>query len=402
MIRNGGATLNRYAPTSTYEIVGKLRRFDERDTVFARERLASGSPEEHAYHAMHPELVEIDRRLASYIDTVNRPEQSISRKDAALSRGTFNPIVGLALPDVADGEVSSKRLESDPVEMTARIKAVSLYLGADDVRIGPLNPAWVYSHRGTPPFFANYQPNPPHLSGLPAGYRDLGWGDPIEITHRYAISMAFAQDRGLLRTGGTSFSDFEIGRVYASSALITTQLAAYIRALGWPARAHHLRNYGVLAVPVAVDAGLGELGRCGYLLHPLLGANLRLTCVTTDLPLALDPPVDLGIQDFCAKCVKCAINCPPRAIPEGGKVAVRGVSRWQIDPVKCLLYWGHLGAACTICQVVCPWSKPPTVFHRAVAQIASHVPPARRPLVWGDDLVYGRRFRPVPPPAWTR
>jgi len=386
----------------TYEIVGELSRFDERDTAFARERLVPGSPEERAYHAAHPELVEIDRRIATFIQAVSQPEEGASQVDGALYTATFDPIAGLALPDVVDGEVVPTRVEVEPAEMAARIKTLAHRLGADDVRIGPLNPAWVYSHRGTPPFFADYRPNPPHFSGLPEDYRGLTWGDPIEVPHRYSIAMAFAQDRDLMRTGGTPFSDFEVGRVYAFSALVTTQLAAYIRALGWPARAHHLRNYGVLVVPVAVDAGLGELGRCGYLLHPRLGTNLRLTCVTTDLPLTLDPPVDLGIQDFCTKCLKCATTCPSGAIPTGDKVVVRGVRKWQIDPVKCLLYWGHLGSACSICQTVCPWSKPLTLPHRIVAQIAFHVPPARRFLIWADDLVYGAGFRPAPPPAWSR
>jgi len=388
----------RQAPT--YEIVGQLERFDERDTVFARERLVSGSPEERAYHTMHPELVEIDRRLARFIEAVDQPEAAANPADAALYRATFGPIAGLALPDVVDGEVAPERVEADPAQMAARIKTLARRLGADDVRIGPLNSAWVYSHRGTPPFFEEYRPNPPHFSGVPPGYTGLKWGDPIEVPHRYAIVMAFGQDRDLLRTGGTPHSDFEIGRVYGLSALVAVQVAAYIRALGWPARAHHLRNYGVLLVPVAVDAGLGELGRCGYLLHPRLGANLRLACVTTDLPLALDPPMDLGVQDFCEKCLKCATNCPSGAIPKGDKVVVRGVRKWQIDPVKCLLYWGHLGSACTICQVVCPWSKPSTLPHRLVAQVAIHVPPLRRFLVWADDRVYGTRFRPLPPPPW--
>ena len=381
----------------TYEIAGELIRFDERDTAFARERLVPGSPEERAYHATHPELVEIDRRIAAFIEAVNCPEASTSQADAALYSATFDPVAGLALPDVVDGEVAPTRVEADPARMAARIKVLARHLGADDVRIGPLNPAWVYSHRGTPPFFAGYRSNPPHFSGLPARYRDLRWGNPIEVPHRYAISMAFAQNRDLVRTGGTPSSDFEVGRVYALSALVATQLASYIRAMGWPARAHHMRNYGVLVVPVAVDAGLGELARCGYLLHPRLGANLRLACVTTDLPLALDSPVDLGVQDYCAKCLKCATNCPSGAIPKGDPIVVRGVRKWQIDPIKCLLYWDHLGSACTICQVVCPWSNP---LHRVVAQIAFHVPPARRLLIWGDDLIYGARFRPAPVPEW--
>jgi reductive dehalogenase len=378
-----------------------LTRFDERDTVFARERLVPGSLEERTYHAAHPELVEVDRRLATFIEAVNRPENSPAPLDASFYKATFGPIAGLALPDVVDGEIAPSRVEIDPAKMSARIKAVARYLGADDVRIGPLNPAWVYSHRGSPPFFADYRPNLPHYDGLPGNYRDLKYGDPIEVSHRYAISMAFSQDLDLIRTGGTPFSEAEIGRVYAFSALVAVQVAAYIRALGWPARAHHMRNYAVLVVPVAVDAGLGELGRCGYLMHPRLGANLRLACVTSDLPMALDSPVNLGVQDFCTKCLKCATTCPSGAISEGDKVVVRGVRKWQIDPVKCLLYWGHLGSACSICQTVCPWSKPPTLPHRIVAQVAFNVPFARRFLVWADDLVYGTGFRPAPPPAWA-
>jgi len=385
----------------TYEIVGELGRFDERDSLFSRERLIPSSPEEQAYHAAHPELSEIDRRIAAFIQAVNQPEGSTSQMDAALYNATFGPIVGLALPDIVDGEVAVTRAEVSPAAMAARIKALARRLGADDVRIGPLNPAWVYSHRGTPPFFSDsdhdYRPNPPHFSGLPEGYRDLQWGDPVEIPHRYAIALAFAQDRDLLSTGGTPISDFEVGRAYALAALVATQLAAYVRALGWPARAHHLRNYGVAVVPVAIDAGLGELGRCGYLIHPRLGTNLRLACVTTDLPLALDPPVDLGIQDFCAKCGKCITNCPAGAISQGAKVVVRGVRKWKIDPVKCLLYWGHLGSACTICQTVCPWSR-----SRVVRRVSMHIPFARRFLVWADNLVYGARFRPAPPPVWSR
>jgi reductive dehalogenase len=387
-------------PAATYEVVGELTRFDECDTVFAREWLEPGSPAERAYHALHPEFLEIDRRLTNATEGSGRPERSLEQVDTALYRAAFGPIAGLALPDVVDGEVAAERVEVDPVRMASRIKALARLLGAEDVRIGPLNPAWVYSHRGAPPFFADYRPNPPHFTGVPGGYEGLSWGDPIEIRHRFAIAMAFTQDLDRMRVGGP-FPDFEAGRVYALSGLVASQVARYVRALGWPARAHHLRNYGVLVVPVAVDAGLGELGRCGYLLHPRLGANLRLACVTTDVPLALDRPVDLGAQDFCSKCLKCAVSCPVGAIPEGNKVAVRGVRKWQIDPAKCLLYWRHTGSACSVCQVVCPWSKPPTLFHRLVGQVAFRVPAARRFLVWADDRVYGARFRQGEPPAWA-
>ncbi|MBU1879008.1 MAG: hypothetical protein KJ734_08655, partial [Chloroflexi bacterium] len=199
----------------TYQVIGELTRFDERDTVFARERLTPGSPEEIAYHAMHPERAEIDRRLAAFIESVNSPDQNTHPLDAAFYQATFGPIAGLALPDVVDGAVAPARVDADPAHMTARIKALARHLGADDVRIGPLNPAWTYSHRGSPPFFPDYAPNPPHFQGPPADYTGWTWGDLIKVPHRQAIVMAFGQDYRLLRTGGTPFSDLEVGRVYA-------------------------------------------------------------------------------------------------------------------------------------------------------------------------------------------
>jgi epoxyqueuosine reductase QueG len=120
------------------------------------------------------------------------------------------------------------------------------------------------------------------------------------------------------------------------------------------------------------------------------------------MPLACDAPVDIGMQDFCSKCRKCATNCPSGAISEGDKVEVRGVRKWQINPEACLLYWGKTGYTCSICQAVCPWTKPDNIFHRSVAATAANVPWIRRALVLGDDIVYGARFRPARLPEWLR
>jgi len=114
---------------ATYQVVGELTRFDERDSVFARERLVTGSPEERAYHAAHPELVEVDRRIARYINAVNQPEDGASQADASFFHATFGPIAGLALPDVVDGDAAHTRVEVDPAQMSARIKAMARYLG---------------------------------------------------------------------------------------------------------------------------------------------------------------------------------------------------------------------------------------------------------------------------------
>lgn len=386
----------------TYEISGTPERFDERDTVFARERLVSGSVEEQLYHAQHPEKAEVDKRLRAFIegkDAEPRTPPSDWRQ-TAFYQATFGPIAGLALPDVVDGPVAPGRIEMEPSEAARRLKRLGRFLGADLVGIGPLNPAWVYSHRGSPPFFGGSPDRPPHFSGIPNGYADLKWGDPIELPHRFAIAMAFAQNEKLVRSFPSPTADLEVGRVYARAALAAVQLARFIRGLGYPARAHHLRNSCVVMVPVAVDAGLGELARSGYLLVRGMGLNHRLAIVTTDMPLRTNPPVDLGIQDFCEKCLKCAETCPANCIPKGEKVEIRGVRKWKIHEEKCLLYWGEIGVACTICQMVCPWSKPRNWLHELAAEVAVRLPWARRGLVKADDLVYGRGYRRKPEPDW--
>jgi epoxyqueuosine reductase QueG len=42
------------------------------------------------------------------------------------------------------------------------------------------------------------------------------------------------------------------------------------------------------------------------MVNPLFGGNVRIGAVLTDLPLAVDKPIDFGLQKFCVKCKKCA------------------------------------------------------------------------------------------------
>lgn len=382
----------------TYDITGEIQRYDERDNVFAREALVLGSPEEQEYHSRNPHLVQVDREIGSFIHA--KRDRSASSWESAYYQGAFSPIAHLGIPDCVDGVPLEPPIGLSPFANSELLKALALHLGADLVGIGPLRQEWVYSHRGVLPFFGWGQPNPPLFEGTPRHYTGAGYGDPIEIPHVNAVVFAFAQDPDAMKAGPGEASDLEVGRVYAKSAVVACQVARFIRGLGYGARAHHLRNYGVLMVPVAVDAGLGELARCGYLVSRRYGANTRLSCVTTDMPLSHDEPVDLGVQDFCSKCLKCARACPANAIPMGDRVEVNGTLRWKADAERCLLYWGKIGAACMICQTICPWSKPPTSFHRLVAHMAVNIPWLRRGLVVMDDVFYGAEFKRKPKPGW--
>ena len=127
--------------------------------------------------------------------------------------------------------------------------------------------------------------------------------------------------------------------------------------MGYSAHAHYDANYLLQCVPVAVDSGMGELSRAGFLITKEFGLALRLAVVTTNMDLDHDKPVDIGVQSFCDTCKICAEACPIGAIPDGDKVVVNGTRRWKLDAEKCYRYWHTVGTDCGLCMASCPWSN---------------------------------------------
>jgi epoxyqueuosine reductase len=76
------------------------------------------------------------------------------------------------------------------------------------------------------------------------------------------------------------------------------------------------RNLGHLShKAVAVQAGLGWIGKSALFIHPVHRARLRLATVLTDLPLEAGLPLEnVGCGD-CSACIKA---CPAGAISEQG------------------------------------------------------------------------------------
>ncbi len=333
--------------TYRQDVVGPLSRFDERDCLFARMDLEPGSERYRVYYEAHEEFQPAD----DFLRSLPPLGSSAAPSDRAALDSLFGSAFIAGLPRVAvsvGGRIAGhgsegERISVDPEKAALKVKALARYLGADLVGIGPLDQAFVYSHVGRT-FY---------------GQR---WGEEIQLDHPYAISLGVAMDHDLLRRHAPGFPVLmESALAYARAAVISVELANYLRGLGYSARAHHLRDYQLLSVPVAVDAGLGELGRAGVLITREFGSALRLATVTTDLPMALDGPVDLGIQDFCRDCRLCALACPAGAIPKENKLAVRGVRRWKLAAGRCYHYWRQVGSDCALCLVVCSWSRPDNI-----------------------------------------
>jgi epoxyqueuosine reductase QueG len=126
--------------------------------------------------------------------------------------------------------------------------------------------------------------------------------------------------------------------------------------VGWPAVAYgNPRSTDILHIPLAVNAGLGQLGKHGSMISKQYGSNFRLATVVTALPLTADAPVDIAVDDLCATCLRCVQDCPPGAI-YNKKQLVRGENKWYVDFDKCIPYFTKTHG-CAICIEVCPWSE---------------------------------------------
>lgn len=355
-------------------------RFDERDVMFARGEYQPGTKKyEEYYGKLHPEKKEFDDMLHELPD-VCEGGSLYEPLNSKLCGAEFSFITNLLT--AVDGEVSQERIEVDPATMTERIKGITKYLGADLVGIAPVEKRYFYSHVGRGP---------------------EEWGKKIEVTHKYAISFAVEMDYEMVSNAPFNPTAIESGKQYARLAMISVILANYIRSIGYSARAHISEsNYQAILPPFAYLAGLGELGRMGYIITREFGPRVRLGLVTTNLPLIPDKPVKFGVQDFCTFCKKCAENCPSRAIPFGEKEIVRGVEKWQLDYEKCYLFWRKIGTDCALCMYSCPYGKATNFFHGLVRKYSALSHFARRVCKIGDDLFYGKKPRKKIYPQWMK
>jgi ferredoxin len=278
-------------------------------------------------------------------------------------------------------EVDTRRY-ADPEANARALKALSYYLGADITGICEI-PRYAWFSHGAK-------------------------GEAIVPYHRYAVVMLI--DQGFDTMEGASGDDWISGaqsmRAYLRGAEIAGVMAEVLRGCGFPARSQTNADSDVLHIPLVLWAGLGELSRIGELvLNPFIGPRFKTVVLTTDMPLAVDRPVDFGLQTFCNNCLKCARECPCDAIPWGDKVMFNGYEIWKPDVERCTRYrlTNAKGAACGRCMKTCPLNKVVDADGPILARIASWLgihamwlKPVLVPIAtWLDDRIGNGRRNPV-------
>ncbi|MDJ0764122.1 MAG: reductive dehalogenase domain-containing protein [Myxococcota bacterium] len=372
----------RKTPNSPIQVPGPQVKIDERDALFHRfHRIAPGTPEFTAYYKKNPEKLAFDDKVREMPMMAEPGSRTYDPLSSPMQVACFEFTAGIG----ADLEWSPEPMTGTPIKATAvqftrRIKGFARYLGAASVGCTALNPAYVYSHIGRSP-------------GT--------WGAPISLDHPNAIALSVEMCHDMLCHAPDAAATTETAFKYAEVGKVAMILAKYINLLGYEARAHIDANYRVMCVPIAADAGLGELGRLGLLITPDHGPRIRLAVVTTDLPLVYDNPTPFGVQDFCTFCKKCADICPSGSVDKGDKALHAGAMKWQTKMDTCYRYWRIAGSDCALCVKVCPYAHPKNPVHDAVRWMIQRNHSIRRLALWGDDLAYGRRpNREYPLPDW--
>ena len=330
-----------------YLVAGRITRFNQKYTVFSRS-------------SWDPPFQKLKRKYQKRRIKLLRKKDKLAEfafRDASWTvANTLGTFVGFAQGN--DGLYSWKRLDSpdenldinkDPgriaaqylKEISEKVKNAARFFGASLVGITRLNPLWVYSYS------YNRSNRQNQTLTLPKSYR-------------FVVIMGIEMDHDKINSSPLDAST-ATGLGYSKMSFVTSLLAQLIRNLGY--KALPCGNDTALSIPLAIDAGLGELGRNGLLITPQFGPRVRLCKVITDLPLIPDLPIDFGLHEYCKTCNKCFVKCPANAISEDETAKSTtisnssGIMKWPVNGEKCYEYWSRQGIDCSICIKVCPFNK---------------------------------------------
>jgi len=234
----------------------------------------------------------------------------------------------------------------DSVEFTDKVKKVASYYGASLVGITKVDKKWIYK----------------------TGKNKTGPSYSIVFPEKIdtAIVMAIEMDPEGLSTTPALPACAATGLGYSKMAFVISCLGEFIRNLGY--EAIQSGNDTGLSIPLAIDAGLGALGRNGLLVTPEYGSRVRICKVFTNLPLIPDKPNIEFIEElskFCRECHECADACEVKAISLDPETSFKvrsfsnnpGIKKYYIDPEKCFEFWAENSGDCSNCITTCPFSK---------------------------------------------
>ncbi len=316
-----------------------MHKYDERDVLFSRVSLKKGTKEYDEFYQKHPEYREID-------DTLRGRNFRDALKGSSYFKEVYMPLLNQNKEYIKqvffagyDKEVASKRvpLGDDFVE---QLKAITKYFGATDVGLAKLTDYEYYSH----------------LGGLSEELGFETYGEKVLPKYKMAIVYTVEMDQEMINRAPHIEELLETERAYVKVAEVASKLTMYLKGLGYQAFGNNSEYYLGPMVPIAYDAGLGEIGMGNHLVTKEYGDRVRLGAVFTTLELPVDEPVDFGLEAFCKICGLCMINCPSHSITHKTR-KVNGRTFYKFDDQTCYNMWLKGGTDCGTCIQSCPFSQ---------------------------------------------
>jgi len=317
-----------------------MKKYDERETLFSRVALKKNTKDYKDFYRKNPSYRKKDDavRGVTFRRNIRKSEEF---KDIFLPLTSHNKLMISSIFNTSRNFKVAKKRRNLPKSFANNLKEIAKYFGATDAGIVKLTD---YSYYKT---FGNLNEH--------VGIKD-NYGDPIKPTYKTAIVFTMKMDLEMMNRAPHYEELMTTEDAYLKVALTGSRLEMYLKSLGYKAESVNGEYYLTPLVPLAHDAGLGQIGMCNHIVTKEHGNNIRLGAVFTTLEVDYDEPEDYGLHDFCKKCALCLMNCPSKAITHKQR-DVNGRIFYKFDDNKCYEVWTKMGTDCGTCIQACPLTQ---------------------------------------------
>ncbi len=313
-------------------------KYDERNIIFSRARLKKGTKNYHDYYKTHPQLRKEDDAIRG-MNIHDKLRRSKTFKERFLPIHANNNRLLKTLHDTVEQAPLGNRIDV-PETFKTNIKAITKHYGAKEVGIVKLKDEHYYSHFG----------------GTNEALNLDNYGEKITPSYTHAIVYLIPMDLTYINRAPDYEEQLETENIYLNIAYTGARLALYLKSLGYPSTFQSEAFYLTPLVPLAYDAGLGQIGMSNHIVNPTYGDRVRLGAVLTNLALPEDKPIDFGLEKFCKRCALCVMNCPSRSIKPHQRM-VNGRTFYKFTDVTCFKLWKNTGTDCGTCIQSCPFTQ---------------------------------------------
>ncbi len=315
-----------------------MKKYDERNTLFSRVSLVKGSKEYIEFYKKNPEFKDLDdlHRGISFRGNIKKEDNF---KELFFPLITNNKMFIKSLHEISENFEVREKVQIDK-SFSKNIKEITKYYGATDVGIVKLDEHSYYSHFG----------------GLSDYLGIDNYNNIIKDRYKTAIVYTILMDKEMINRAPHFEELMATEEAYLKVAQVGARLCVYLKSLGYDSFSNNSEIYLAPLVPLAYDAGLGEIGMSNHLVTLEHGDNVRLGAVFTNLELDIDKPIDFGLKEFCKYCALCLINCPANAISHKERI-VNGRQFYKFRDDLCYGLWTKSGTDCGICIQSCPFTQ---------------------------------------------